>query len=51
LPLGVAELQFSDESASSGVSVPVQEKPNESPEHPWTLGSAWQLDDVNWMQQ
>ncbi len=48
---GVEGLQLSEESASSGVSEPVQEKPKESPAHPCTVGSAWQLVDVYWMQQ
>jgi len=48
---GVPVLQLSEESAWSGVSVPVHEKPNESPVHPWTFGSALHVDDVNWMQQ
>jgi hypothetical protein len=50
-PERVGELQLSDESASSGESVEVQEKPKEEPEHPATLGSAAQLLETNLMQQ
>jgi hypothetical protein len=48
---GVGILQVREESPSSGVSVPVHEKPNESPVHPVTLESALHVVDVNWMQQ
>jgi hypothetical protein len=51
LPPGVAALQVSDESASSGVSVPVQENPIDEPWQPWTLESGPQLGDVKWTQQ
>jgi hypothetical protein len=50
-PEMVGELQLSEESASSGVSVDVQEKPNESPEQPATLESSAQLLETNLMQQ
>jgi hypothetical protein len=50
-PETVGELQLSEESASSGESVDVQEKPNESPEQPATLESSAQLLETNLMQQ
>jgi hypothetical protein len=42
---------LSDESAWSGVSVPVHENPIESPSHPLTVESGAHVDDVNWTQQ
>lgn len=51
MPPSVGWLQLREESASLGESLPVHEKPNESPVHPCTLGSAWQVDDENWTQQ
>jgi hypothetical protein len=38
---------LSDESAWSGVSVPVHENPIESPSHPLTVESGAHVDDVN----
>lgn len=47
----VGMLHVNELSPSSGVSVPVHEKPNEEPVHPCTLGSAEHVLDVNPMQQ
>jgi hypothetical protein len=44
-------LHVSDESASSGLSVPVHEKPYEYPVHPCTVSSGMHVDDVNDTQQ
>jgi hypothetical protein len=51
LPLATPSLQVSVESLESGESLPVHEKPYESPVQPETLSSAMQVDEENVKQQ